>query len=186
VATRATSAHPISWWFFILQKHKQFRVTLWFIPVNTFTTMQSPRCGDKGYKQHLFCAETLKMAIWNTEWDGWKVKATLPHALQTYEGKKGKRYSCNKPWRPTGLWDVEVLTFSRQSAHRWRWGCQPCAPASPYPQEDSWYSFLLQAESTPGHDKTAVQNIVRDNRCACNSRGTVENGVFYSIRARGS
>jgi hypothetical protein len=26
------------------------------------------------------------------------------------------------------LWDVESPTFSRQSAHRWRWGCQPCAP----------------------------------------------------------
>jgi hypothetical protein len=28
-----------------------------------------------------------------------------------------------------GLWDVEVPTFSGQSAHRWRWGCQPYAPA---------------------------------------------------------
>jgi hypothetical protein len=24
-------------------------------------------------------------------------------------------------------------------------------PAALYPQEDSWYSFLIQAESTPGH-----------------------------------
>jgi hypothetical protein len=28
-------------------------------------------------------------------------------------------------------------------------GCQPYAPAALYPQEDSWYSFLLEAESTP-------------------------------------
>jgi hypothetical protein len=28
--------------------------------------------------------------------------------------------------------------------------CQPYAPAALYPQEDSWYSFLLEAESTPG------------------------------------
>jgi hypothetical protein len=40
--------------------------------------------------------------------------------------------------------------FSRQSAHRWRWGCQPYAPDALYPQEDSWYSFLSEAESTPG------------------------------------
>jgi hypothetical protein len=40
--------------------------------------------------------------------------------------------------------------LSRQSAHRWRWGCQPHAPATLYPQEDTWYSFLLEAESTPG------------------------------------
>jgi hypothetical protein len=38
----------------------------------------------------------------------------------------------------------------RQLAHRWRQGCQPYVPATFYPQEDSWYSFLLQAESTPG------------------------------------
>jgi hypothetical protein len=25
----------------------------------------------------------------------------------------------------------------------------PCEPAALYPQEDSWYSFLLQAESIP-------------------------------------
>jgi hypothetical protein len=29
-------------------------------------------------------------------------------------------------------------------------GCQPYAPGAFYPQEDSWYSFLLEAESTPG------------------------------------
>jgi hypothetical protein len=28
--------------------------------------------------------------------------------------------------------------------------CQPYAPAVFYHQEDSWYSFLLEAESTPG------------------------------------
>jgi hypothetical protein len=35
-------------------------------------------------------------------------------------------------WRPIGLWDVEAVTFSRQSAHRWQWGCQPYAPAVLY------------------------------------------------------
>jgi hypothetical protein len=59
-------------------------------------------------------------------------------------------YPCNRPWRPIGLWDVEAPTFSRQSAHRWWWGRQPHAPAALYPQEDSWYSFLLEAELTPG------------------------------------
>jgi hypothetical protein len=34
---------------------------------------------------------------------------------------------------PIGLWDVENTTFSRQSAHRWRWGRQPYAPAALYP-----------------------------------------------------
>jgi hypothetical protein len=38
----------------------------------------------------------------------------------------------------------------RHSTHWWRQGCQPYAPAAIYPQEDSWYSFLSEAESTPG------------------------------------
>jgi hypothetical protein len=33
----------------------------------------------------------------------------------------------------------------------WRWqGCQPYAPAAFTPRKYSWYSFLLEAESTPG------------------------------------
>jgi hypothetical protein len=59
-------------------------------------------------------------------------------------------YPCNRPWRPIGLWDIEASTFSRQSSHRWQWGCQPHAPATLYPHEDSWYAFLLEAESTAG------------------------------------
>jgi hypothetical protein len=48
--------------------------------------------------------------------------------------KKSKvKLSCNRRWRPIGLWDVEAPTFSIQSAHRWRWGCQPYAPAALYP-----------------------------------------------------
>jgi hypothetical protein len=38
----------------------------------------------------------------------------------------------------------------RQSVDRWRWGCQPYTLAALYTQEDSWYSFLLEAEFTPG------------------------------------
>jgi hypothetical protein len=37
--------------------------------------------------------------------------------------------TCNRPWRPIESWDVEAPTFSKQSAHRWRWDCQPYAPA---------------------------------------------------------
>jgi hypothetical protein len=52
-----------------------------------------------------------------------------------------KNYPCNRPWRPIGFWEVEVPQFSRQSAHRWRWGCQPYALVALYPQKVSWYSF---------------------------------------------
>jgi hypothetical protein len=43
------------------------------------------------------------------------------------------------PWNPIGLWDVEDRTFSRKSAHRWRWGCQPFAPAVLYIQDGSLF-----------------------------------------------
>jgi hypothetical protein len=54
-----------------------------------------------------------------------------------------KRWSCpsNRPWRPIGLWDVEAPTFSLDG--------QPYAPAALYPQEDSWYSFLLRGWVNP-------------------------------------
>jgi hypothetical protein len=59
-------------------------------------------------------------------------------------------YPCNRPCRPIGLWYFEDPTFSRQSAHRLRWDFQPYAPAALNAQKDSWYSFLLYAESTLG------------------------------------
>jgi hypothetical protein len=43
------------------------------------------------------------------------------------------RWSCNGPWRAIRLWDVQAPTFFRQSAHRWRWSCQPYALAVLYP-----------------------------------------------------
>jgi hypothetical protein len=54
------------------------------------------------------------------------------------------------------LREVKAPTLLRQTANRWRQGCQPYAPAALYPQvsliffKDSWYSFLSEAESTPG------------------------------------
>jgi hypothetical protein len=47
------------------------------------------------------------------------------------------------------LWQ-QAPTFSRHSAHRRQWSCQPYTPAALYSQEDSWYSSLLEAESNPG------------------------------------
>jgi hypothetical protein len=50
--------------------------------------------------------------------------------------------------------DFEGSTMFRQSTHRWRQSCQPCAPATLYFPEALllylWYSFLLEAEKSPG------------------------------------
>jgi hypothetical protein len=49
-----------------------------------------------------------------------------------------------------GLREVESPHILRHSAHKWRQGCQPYVPATFYPHENSWYSFLLERESIPG------------------------------------
>jgi hypothetical protein len=61
--------------------------------------------------------ETL--CIWELHW----LRLRSPHLSITW-----RLCPCKKPWRPTGLWDVEASAFSRQSDHRWRWGCQSYAP----------------------------------------------------------
>jgi hypothetical protein len=50
----------------------------------------------------------------------------------TGKKKKGKAIPITGREGPQGLWDVEDPTLSRQSAHRWRLGCQPYTPAALY------------------------------------------------------
>jgi hypothetical protein len=62
-----------------------------------------------------------------------------------------KSYPRNSPWRPIGLWDVEAPTFcvdSRLTDGGKVFSLTRRPPLTP--QEDTWYSFLLKAESTPG------------------------------------
>jgi hypothetical protein len=65
------------------------------------------------------------------------------------ERERSKAIPVTGRGRLLGLWDVKDPTFSSQSPHRWRWGCEPHTSSAHYPQEDSWYSFLLEAESNP-------------------------------------
>jgi hypothetical protein len=51
------------------------------------------------------------------------------------------------PWRLMELWDVEAPTFTRQSAHRRRWGCQPYAPS--YPCDKLWRRIGLWDVEAP-------------------------------------
>jgi hypothetical protein len=77
---------------------------------------------------------------------------TMFSLIHNKKVRKRWSYLCNRPWRQIELWEVEAPLFSRQSADRWRWDCQPYGPTALYPStpEDSWYSFLLEAESNPG------------------------------------
>ena len=50
---------------------------------------------------------------------------------------------------PGEFQEVKVPRFHDNGTGRWK-GCQPYAPAAFTPRKSSWYSFLLEAESTPG------------------------------------
>jgi hypothetical protein len=76
----------------------------------------------------------------------WTLQKSVSFKILLYVGKT----VTNRQRRSMRLSDVKGPIFSRQSAHRWRWGCQPYALAALYPQEDFWHSFLLEAELTAG------------------------------------
>jgi hypothetical protein len=62
------------------------------------------------------------------------------------------------------MWVVEDPTFSTQSSHTLRWNYQPYSPATLYPQEVSWYSFLLEAEWPQGHSVAGkIRSIEKSN-----------------------
>jgi hypothetical protein len=52
----------------------------------------------------------------------WRSEFLCKNSVTLMKNRYMESYLCNRPWRPIGLWDVEAPTFSRQSAHRWRWG----------------------------------------------------------------
>jgi hypothetical protein len=57
----------------------------------------------------------------------------LNTVIPTIHGTSFRRLNIPNPVnRPCRLWDVEARTSSRQSAHRWGWGCQPYAPVALY------------------------------------------------------
>ena len=54
-----------------------------------------------------------------------------------------------RPEVARGFQEVKVPRL-RDSGPGWWEGCQPYAPAAFTPRKFSWYSFLLEAESSPG------------------------------------
>ena len=79
-----------------------------------------------------------------SEWNCPNLKSPLHNAKG-----KGKAIPL-QAWRgPEGSRRLRLPDFKTVGTWRWQ-GCQPYAPATFTPRKYSWYSFLLEAESTPG------------------------------------
>jgi hypothetical protein len=86
----------------------------------------------------------------------WSWSTLLKHILVEWEKKKREDISPrNTSWRPIGLRDVEHLTLSRLSVHRWRWGCQSHAPAELYSSEEFISAYHRGVSYTVHIDKTS-------------------------------
>jgi hypothetical protein len=75
----------------------------------------------------------------------WEWQRLLSNTSDTFKSiiynsvicKSYKKWRCprTRPWRPIGFLDVKDITLFKQSAQRWRCGCQTYAPAALYPSE---------------------------------------------------
>ena len=63
---------------------------------------------------------------------------------------KGKAFANTVHNRPQALREVEAGRIFRQSAHERGKVVSPTHRPPLSPREDPWYSFMLEAESTPG------------------------------------
>jgi hypothetical protein len=61
-----------------------------------------------------------------------KAHKCIPCKVRTSSTFKKCSNLRNRTWRHIGLSDIDDPTLPRQSAHRWRLGCQPYAPVVLY------------------------------------------------------
>jgi hypothetical protein len=84
-------------------------------------------------------------------------------------------YTCNRLPRPRGLWEVEAPIFSRQSANRWWWGCQPSCrpPFTPRTIPDTHFCWKLgrpQGHSAAGRmsiEPTTIRLVAQSRSKLC-------------------
>jgi hypothetical protein len=78
------------------------------------------------------------------------LKYSSPSGNTLYpSGVKGKAIPLQALPGPEGSRRLRLPDFKPIGTRKWQ-GCQPYAPAAFNPRKYSWYSFLLEAESTPG------------------------------------
>jgi hypothetical protein len=127
-------------------------VLLWMkCPEGSKDTTDENQCSDACF--------TLKFWILKTECkqNCWIIRAADNNYLRNkFRSEQNRMYLLRWQYFPITLDKfISVVSNTKKGkaiplTDRRRWGCQPYAPAALYPQEVSWYSFLLEAESTPG------------------------------------
>jgi hypothetical protein len=104
---------------------------------------------------HLHCPDCLIVGPWRWRW---RIPPKVCWLLTDYTALYPRRQI--SLWQPCfsfgwqklkkrRLWGVEDSTLSRQSAHTWRWRCQPYAPTSLYSLETYYLPLeliLLEAD----------------------------------------
>jgi hypothetical protein len=88
----------------------------------------------------------------------------VPDCVKT--NGKGKAFPLQAWTGPEGSRRLRLPDFMLIGTWRWQ-GCQPYAPAAFTPRKYSWYSFLLESESTPGPScdrKDYVNEKIRHHR----------------------
>jgi hypothetical protein len=96
--------------------------------------------GNKIWQEYLMKLRVWSCYTWTTVGLQLMMLNERPLLRQMRVKSKGRAIPVTGRGGPR-LWDVKAPTFSRQSAHRWQWSCQPHAKATLYPQEDSWYKY---------------------------------------------
>jgi hypothetical protein len=118
-----------------------------FLPALMYMYLQYSMC-------RYFKAIDLCWIVNNTFGEHISLRWNVEYIFLSFDTCKIKQerqsYPCNRPWRPIVLWDVQAPTFSLDN--RLTDGGKIVSlmrRLSFTTQEDSWYSFLLETDSTP-------------------------------------
>ena len=91
----------------------------------------------------------LKTLVWFGDFEEANAVARI-HGETNLKQKGSKKAIPLQAWTgPEVSMRLRLPDFKTISTWRW-WGCQPYAPAAFTHRKYSWYSFLLETESTPG------------------------------------
>jgi hypothetical protein len=114
-------------------------VSLWVISLP-----HTSACPGTQYSSTVCWAEVSFNAFWHSHTNGDIVVASW-----SWVKGKGKAIPLQALAGPEGSRRLRLPDFKTVGTWMW-WGCQPYTPAAFTPRKYSWYSFLLEAESTLG------------------------------------